>query len=80
MGVSEEEKAILDQGIIAWQKDLAARKKEHEKKHMKGKQHKLKVETKLQKEILANADKVEEEGATAKARRVGDKAATAVMK
>ena len=35
--VSEEDKAILDQGITAWHKDLAAQKKEWEKTRVKGK-------------------------------------------
>ena len=78
--VSEVERAILDQGMTAWQKDLAAQKKEHEKTRVKGKVQKLKGETQLQQEILANADQVEEEGATAKALRAGDKVAAAVMK
>ena len=46
----------------------------------KGESPKLKGETQLQKDILANADKVEEEGATAKALRAGDKATAVVMK
>ena len=75
-----EEKAILDQGVNARQKDLAAQNKEREKTRVKGKLQTLKGETQLQKEILANADKVEEEGATAKALRAGDKAEAAVMK
>ena len=78
--VSEEEKAILHQGMTAYQKALAAQKKEREKTRVKGKVQKLKGETQLQKEILANADKVEEQGATAKALRARDKATTAVMK
>ena len=35
--VSEEEKAILHQGMTAWHKDLAAQKKEREKTRVKGK-------------------------------------------
>ena len=78
--VSEEEKTILDQGMADWEKELAAHKKEREKISVKGKVQKLKGETQLKKEILANADKVEEEAATAKVLRAGDKATAAAMK
>ena len=77
--VSEVEKAILDQERSTWQKDLATQKKEREKTCVKGKVQKLKGETQMEKEILTNAVEVEEEGATAKALRVRDKAAAAVM-
>ena len=78
--VSEEEKATLHQGMTAWQKDLAAQKKEREKTRVKGNIWKLEGETQLQKEILANADKVEEQGPIANALRARDKAAAAPMK
>ena len=46
---------------------------------MKGKGHKLKGETRLQRDILANADNVAEQVAAAKALKAGDKAASSVM-
>ena len=45
--VDEEEKAILQKGMTAWGKELAAKKKEREKTRVKGKQQKLKGETGL---------------------------------
>ena len=35
--VDEEEKAILQKGMTAWGKELAAKKKKHEKTRVKGK-------------------------------------------
>ena len=77
--VDEEEKAILQKGMTAWGKELAAKKKEREKTRVKGKRQKLKGETSLQRDILANADNVEEQAAAAKALKARDKAATSVM-
>ena len=77
--VDEEEKAILQKGMTAWGKELAAKKKEHEKTRVKGKRQKLKGETRLQRDILANADNVAEQAAAAKALKAGDKAAASVM-
>ena len=68
-GVDEEEKAILQKGMTAWGKELAAKKKEREKMRVKGKRRKLKCETRLQRDILANADNVAEQAAAAKPSR-----------
>ena len=65
--------------MTAWGKELAAKKKEREKTRVKGKRQKLKGETRLQRDILANADNVAEQAATAKALKAGDKAAASVM-
>ena len=77
--VDEEEKAILQKGMTAWGKELAAKKKEREKTRVKGKRQKLKGETRLQRDIFANADNVAEQAAAAKALKAGDKAAASVM-
>ena len=73
--VSQEEQTVLKQGMTAWQKELATVKKEREKKRVKGKLQKVKGENKLQREILANADRAEKEVAAAKALKARDKAA-----
>ena len=52
---------------------------EREKTRVKGKRRKLKGETRLQCDILANANNVAEQAATAKALKAGDKAAASVM-
>ena len=46
---------------------------------VKGKRQKLKGETRLQRDILANANNVAEQAAAAKALKAGDKAAASVM-
>ena len=77
--VDEEEKAILQKGMTAWGKELAAKEKECEKMRMKGKRQNLKDETRLQRDIVANADNVAEQAAAAKALKAPDKAAALVM-
>ena len=46
---------------------------------MKAKRQKLKGETRLQRDILANADNVAEQAAASKAIKAGDKASASVM-
>ena len=65
--------------MTVWGKELAAKKKEREKTHVTGKRQKLKGETRLQRDILANADNVAEQAVVAKALKAGDKAAACVM-
>ena len=77
--VDKEEKAILEKGMTLRGKELVAKKKEREKTRVKGKRQKLKGETRLHRDILANADNVAEQAAVAKALKAGDKAAASVM-
>ena len=77
--IDEEEKTILEKGMTAWGKELAAEKMECKKKRVQGKRQKLKGETRLQRDILANVDNVAKETATTKALKAGDQAATSVM-
>ena len=69
----------MQKGMTAWGNNLAAKKKEREKTRVKGKRQNLQGETRLQRDILANADNVAEQAAAAKALKAGDKAASSVM-
>ena len=53
--IPEEEKAILQVGLSAWQKQLVAQKSLKEKKRVQEKHRKMKGEVALQREILAKA-------------------------
>ena len=52
---------------------------EPKKTRVKGKLQKLKGETRLQRDILAKANNVAKQAATAKALKAGDKGAASVM-
>ena len=85
--VVEEEKAVLQLGLTAWQKQLSKEKSAKEKKRVQEKRHKLKGEVALQREILAKAaarkdkkaSRRKQKKAARRAAREGDQVAEAVM-
>ena len=77
--VDEEEKAILQKLMTVRGKELVAKQKERGKTRVKGKRQKWKGETRLQGDILANAENVAEQVIAAKTLMAGDKAASSVM-
>ena len=85
--VPEEEKAILEMGLTAWQNQLAAQRSAKEKKRVQDKRHELKGELALPREILAKVEKkatrrVEKKAvrkAAQRATKVGDREAEVVM-
>ena len=72
--VPEEEKAVLQIGLTAWQKQLSTQKSAKEKKRLQQKRRKLKGEVTLQREILAKAEKKAAKKAGKKAARRAAKA------
>ena len=66
--ILEEEKAIVQMGLTAWQKRLAIQRSAKEKKRVQEKCHNLNCKVALQRDILAKAEKKV-------ARRAAEKAA-----
>ena len=50
--MSEEEKNVLEMGLVAWQKDKASKKKETETKRVKAHRKKMRGEATLVRDIL----------------------------
>ena len=85
--IPEEENAILQIGLSAWEKQLAAQKSSKEKKRVQEKRRKLKGEVALKREILAKASSRKKKKAARRAEKkeaqraakAGDREADAVM-